>query len=724
MPKSHRFPTPMMCRKPQSDRTLIARQHANGARRAMKYVVLCVLATSVVASAAEPLAWWRFEGISPGQWLTARRGSSRWPYSTIADASDRRHQLRTYNTDPWLYPPNTSPEFVTDVPTAVLAGGIPNKRSAHFTGKQFLYSVDATVDAPLYADGKAHPFTAEGMFKLEEMPYDYDGRPQTILCKEAAPKIDLIELAIENAPPLANRPAGPTTRPTTNRSATAPATTHTTRPATTQTTRPATTQSTQPATTQSTRPAYNGPTERINDHPVQPIVCFVAGTNAWPEPADVPVDHFAVVLVDAHGHKHVLRSRQPLRAQHWYAFAVEFNGYRAKLLLSDLSSTSYQLQTPSISLPGGLWPCRGRWMVGCGLIDDVRQDWFQGWIDEVRLSLGVQSPTRLLAYGAKTALAPVTASHGYGGFPASIVHGLADPDVMLDHGIYYLYGTRDQAGFPVYSSTDLLHWKRGPEVFRCRRGMWGESRYWAPSVIAWHGRYYLFYSCLGPLSRSGGRMSHRVCIAVSDRPTGPFRPYIAPLPLIGKAVIDPDVFVDPATGHAYLYFVADMSENEISQIFVARLNDTLTATIGEPVLCIQPSQIWEGRFWNEGPDVFERNGIYVMTYSAQFWHSPDYGVGFATSRTPTGPWTKNPGNPIMQHWRHLFGSGGDCIVPMPKGQDMAIFYHADGPPGTRRRDTYVDRLRVTSDPHLGLMLKCVPWSPALRDARRSDTDRP
>ena len=524
------------------------------------------------------------------------------------------------------------------------------------------------------------------------MPYDYDGRPQTILCKAAEPVVDPIELAIENAPPLTTRPTGPTSRPTTNQAALPATTTAVTRP--------------------TTMPQFDGPTERVNDHPVQPVVCFVAGTNAWPEPADVPVDHLGVVLVDADG-SHVLRSQRPLHAGRWYAFVVCFDGSRATLLLNDLDSPSYVRQSPDVPLPGGLWPCRGTWMIGCGLLDDVRENWYQGWIDEVRLSAGVVPTVQLLANGTTPPPPPAKTATDSGPAPLSIVHGLADPDVLLDHGTYYLYGTRDQAGFPVYTSTDLLHWSHEPDVFRRRPGMWGQSRYWAPSVIAYRNRYYLFYSALDSLPESGNRMSHRICVAVADDPLGPFQPLVAPLPLMGKAVIDPDAMVDPATGHVYFYFVADMSENQISQIFVARLNDDLTGIVGEPVLCLQPSQGWEGKFWNEGPYVFERDGVYLMTYSAVFWHSPDYGVGLATSRSPTGPWTKSPSNPIMQHWRDLFGSGGDCVVPMPNGPDLAILFHADGPPGTHRRDTYVDRLIDRPDPQLGYTLQPQAWSPPL-----------
>jgi GH43 family beta-xylosidase len=654
--------------------------------------------------AADVMAWWRFEDVRPGRWLEAQMGNRFRPYTTTADTSGHDHDLRTYNTRPTLYPPDTSPGFTADVPTGTVNGGAANHGSVRFSGKQYLYTSDADVDAPLYVH-RGMPFTVEGMFKLSATPYDFDGRPQVILAKSAMPVVDPVQLAIESAPPLTTRPSHPTPPPTTSRSTSEPSTRPVTRPTT---------------TTTSSRPSFDGPTERVNDHPVQPIECYVAGTNSWPEPfAGVPADRLAVRLVDTAGRSHLLLSDQSVRANRWYAFAVVYDGRRATLLLNDLTaSTGYQRQQSVTRLEGGLFPCRGTWMVGCGLIDDVRENWWQGWIDEVRLSADAVPTDHLLASGARPApVLPSAGEHGTGPTPASVVHGLADPDVLVDQGTYYLYGTRDQLGFPVYTSTDLLHWTQGPDVFHRRRGMWAVNRYWAPAVIHYRGRYYLFYSALGHLPESGDRLSHRVCVAVSDDPQGPFEPHVAPLPLIGKAVIDPAAFVDPTDGHVYLYFVADMSENEVSQIFVARLNDDLTGVVGEPVLCIQPSQAWEGKFWNEGPHVFRASGaggeaIYVMTYSAQFWHSPEYGVGFATSRTPTGPWTKNPANPILQRWRGLFGSGGDCVVPMPApSKDYAILFHADGPPDSHRRDTYVDRLVVTPDARLGVMLTPKAWSP-------------
>jgi beta-xylosidase len=75
--------------------------------------------------------------------------------------------------------------------------------------------------------------------------------------------------------------------------------------------------------------------------------------------------------------------------------------------------------------------------------------------------------------------------------------------------------------------------------------------------------------------------------------------------------------------------------------------------------CINVSQIWE-EVWprvNEGSFVLKHKGIYYMTYSANSYESPFYGVGFATATNILGPWTKYNKNPILQKPGNLQGVG-------------------------------------------------------------------
>ena len=45
--------------------------------------------------------------------------------------------------------------------------------------------------------------------------------------------------------------------------------------------------------------------------------------------------------------------------------------------------------------------------------------------------------------------------------------------------------------------------------------------------------------------------------------------------------------------------------------------------------------------------VFKNSDTYYMTYSCNHYSDPNYGIGYATAKTPLGMWTKSPDNPIL-----------------------------------------------------------------------------
>ncbi|MCW8849766.1 MAG: family 43 glycosylhydrolase, partial [Melioribacteraceae bacterium] len=113
-----------------------------------------------------------------------------------------------------------------------------------------------------------------------------------------------------------------------------------------------------------------------------------------------------------------------------------------------------------------------------------------------------------------------------------------------------------------------------------------------------NGKYYFYFPSISKDQSLGRGFS--IGVAISDFPYGPFIPQ--PDPIKNVRGIDPNAFIDN-NGQAYLYWSA-------RKIFVAKLNDTMLELDSEPIII--DNLPTEGL--KEGPFMFERNGIYYLTY--------------------------------------------------------------------------------------------------------------
>lgn len=229
---------------------------------------------------------------------------------------------------------------------------------------------------------------------------------------------------------------------------------------------------------------------------------------------------------------------------------------------------------------------------------------------------------------------------------------LADPTVFCDNGTYYLYGTSPVSdnGFWVYTSTDLQHWS-GPagavDGYALRGNTYGTQGFWAPQVFKKDGRYAMAYTA-----------NEQIAIAWADSPLGPFvQDEPAMIPAKTKE-IDSFVFHDD-DGKTYMYHVRLIGGN---RIYVAEMNDDLRSMKEETAReCIAVNDKgWENTAegkWgvSEGPTVVKLDGTYYMFYSCNDFRSIDYAMGYATAKSPLGPWKKHK-KPIVS--RHLTGENG------------------------------------------------------------------
>lgn len=290
--------------------------------------------------------------------------------------------------------------------------------------------------------------------------------------------------------------------------------------------------------------------------------------------------------------------------------------------------------------------------------------------------------------------------------PVLDYHGAADPHVVFDDGHYYLTSTTDGRGYDVFVSDDLVHWQQRPKCYVDARG-----GVWAPDMFRWRvdGKWYLYYTVNQP---GGGKL---VGVARGDSPLGPF----VDQKVLAPGSIDAHLFQDD-DGQLYLYHVVLPGG---FRIVVQRMTDPLTPAT-EPRTVIQPSEPWEKAHGHvtEGPFIVKHGGVYHLMYSGSGADGPDYGIGYAASTSPLGPFTKYAGNPIAHRGDGIFGPGHHCVVTGPDGR-LWMVYH-------QKRDDKVNWDRYVAIDPLWFDAQGIMHTRLSRDTdqpapqHRDDPDRP
>lgn len=286
------------------------------------------------------------------------------------------------------------------------------------------------------------------------------------------------------------------------------------------------------------------------------------------------------------------------------------------------------------------------------------------------------------------------------------VTNIGDPFIIKGKaGKYYMYATSSHLGFKVWSSSDLSNWKDEGLAYTASEKSFGKESFWAPEVVEHEGKYYMYYTAMWK-----NNDSLRIGVAVSETPTGPFED-VSDKPMFdfGYAAIDGSVFIDE-DGKKYFYYSRDCSENIIdgryeSHIYATELNDDMVSLKGEAKEVTRPDQDWEKMsegeyYWNEGPVVFKRNGIYYLMYSANCFASKAYSVGYAAAASPLGPFKKYEKNPVLSaEVSGISGSGHNHIFMSPDGKEMFTVYHTHTNPneGGGNRQLNIDRMGFRED---------------------------
>ncbi len=286
---------------------------------------------------------------------------------------------------------------------------------------------------------------------------------------------------------------------------------------------------------------------------------------------------------------------------------------------------------------------------------------------------------------------------------------VADPYILVHDGVYYLVCTGGSR-FTVKTSKDLVTWKEKSEpLITLADTGWAVSSGWAPELYEYNGKFYLLFSAVGQNGLAA------IDIAVCDTPDGKFvplkkgQPFYAP----NYTVIDGNLFFDD-DGRVYMYYSKSVSTNIIdgnptSQTWGIEVKPDLSGVIGEPVLIATPEQPWELKSgstrWNEGPAVFKENGTYYLLYSANYYATENYSVGYATSDTPLRRFDKPTNSRLLYgNGKTVTGPGHCSVFRSPDGTEMYMAYHVHTVPPTADggRSLAIDRLLFREDGSLAV----------------------
>lgn len=275
----------------------------------------------------------------------------------------------------------------------------------------------------------------------------------------------------------------------------------------------------------------------------------------------------------------------------------------------------------------------------------------------------------------------------------------ADPTARVFEGKVYVYPSHDilategkgrpgwfcMEDYHVFSSENLTDWTDHGVIVRQTEVPWANPEayaMWAPDCVFKNGKYYFYFPAI-PKEGKG----FAIGVAIADHPAGPFQPQ--PTPIAGVRGIDPCVFIDQ-DGAAYIFYAA-------RKIFAAKLQDSLLALASPPAaLANLPTQ---GLI--EGPFVFERKGVYYLTYPHV--ENKIERLEYATSDHPLGPY--HPAGVILDESPDGCWTVHQSIVEY-QGQ-WYLFYHDKdlSPDFDKARSIRADRLAFNDD---GTIQKVIP----------------
>jgi len=242
----------------------------------------------------------------------------------------------------------------------------------------------------------------------------------------------------------------------------------------------------------------------------------------------------------------------------------------------------------------------------------------------------------------------------------------ADPSIIRKGNVYYATGTSSEWAphFPLFKSTDLLHWQSIGYVFS-KTPSWASASFWAPELFYWKGTYLVYY-----VARKKKDRISCIGVATSKDPSKGFTEQGILLEF-GKEAIDPFVLED--NGELYITFKAYGLDQRPIELLGCKLSNDGLKVEGEPFTLLRD----DGKRGLEGQCLVKRDGQYYLFYSVGDCCGAgcNYEVEVARSTELKGPYTKFANNPVLTQTKYWKCTGHGTIVTSREGKDFYL-YHA------------------------------------------------
>ncbi|TCC93651.1 carbohydrate-binding protein [Pedobacter frigiditerrae] len=272
----------------------------------------------------------------------------------------------------------------------------------------------------------------------------------------------------------------------------------------------------------------------------------------------------------------------------------------------------------------------------------------------------------------------------------------ADPSARVFGDRVYIYPSHDiiatkekgrlgwfaMEDYHVFSSANLIDWTDHGVIVTQNNVSWVKPNsysMWAPDCIERNGKYY-FYFPTTPKDTIAYGKGFTIGVAVSNRPEGPFIPESTPIKNVKG--IDPNVFIDK-DGQAYLYWSG-------GNIYGAKLKENMLELESE----VKTLGDLPTKGLKEGPYMFERNGLYYLTYPhvenkierleyaiGKHPLGPFKVMGVIMDESATGCWTNHHSIIEFKKQWYLFYHHNDYSPNFDKARSIradSLTFNADG----------------------------------------------